>query len=91
MSRCSCMAKYFFVQLHVLPLGVLCLVLGTQWISTSCIINWDFKHLTMKFAYGSSHIVLHAWLSKRLELHEDRKNCRIACRIVWDPSNPTKM
>lgn len=35
------------------------LVLGTQWISTLCIINRDFKHLTVEFAYGSRHIVLH--------------------------------
>ena len=27
---------------------------------------------------------------KHLESHKDHKNCRIACRIVWDPTDPTK-
>ena len=48
----------FFVQLHVLPLGGCDLVLGTQWLNTLGITNWDFKHLTMGFQYGSNHIVL---------------------------------
>lgn len=48
----------FFVQLHVLHLGGCDLVLGTQWISTLGIINWDFKHLTMGFQYCSNRIVL---------------------------------
>ena len=48
----------FFVQLHVQPLGGCDLVLGTQWLNTLGIINWDFKHLTMGFQYGSNQIVL---------------------------------
>ena len=38
----------FMVQLHVLPLGVCEVVLGTYWLSTLGVRNWDFKLLTMK-------------------------------------------
>ena len=40
----------FMVQLHVLPLGGCDLVLGTQWLSTMGVINWDFKHLSLLFS-----------------------------------------
>ena len=38
----------FMVQLHVLPLGVCEVVLGTYWLITLGVLNWDFKLLTMK-------------------------------------------
>ena len=38
----------FMVQLHVLPSGVCEVVLGTYWLITLGVLNWDFKLLTMK-------------------------------------------
>ena len=51
--------QVFMIQLHVLPLGGCDLVLGTQWLSTLGVINWDFKHLSMEFTYASKQVVLY--------------------------------
>lgn len=69
------------------------LVLGTQWISTSCIINWDFKHLTMEFAYGSRHIVLHGIKAQptRSKLQDGAKFFREPTRKVIDSSDSSSM
>ena len=48
----------FMVQLHVLPLGGCDLVLGTQWLSTMGVINWDFKHLSIIFTYAGKQVLL---------------------------------
>ena len=49
----------FLVQLHVLPMGGCDLILGTQWLSTLGVIQWDFKLLTMCFLYGQNSVLLH--------------------------------
>ena len=33
--------------------------LGTQWLSTLGVIQWDFKLLTMCFTYGQKTVLLH--------------------------------
>ena len=42
----------FLVHLHVLLMGGCDLVLGTQWLGTLGVIQWDFKLLTMSFSYN---------------------------------------
>ena len=49
----------FMVQLHALPLGCCEVVLGTHWLSTLGVINWDFKLLTMEFHHCGKQVVLH--------------------------------
>ena len=49
----------FLIQLHVLPMGGCDLILGTQWLSTLGVIQWDFKLLTMCFLYGRGFVLLH--------------------------------
>ncbi|XP_075665827.1 uncharacterized protein LOC142635577 [Castanea sativa] len=49
----------FLVQLYVLPMGGCDLVLGTQWLSTLGVIQWDFKLQTMCFSYGQNFVLLH--------------------------------
>lgn len=42
----------FLVQLHVLKMGGCDLVLGTHWLVTLGVNQWDFKLLTMSFTYA---------------------------------------
>ena len=35
------------------------LVLGTQWLSTLGVIQWDFKLLVMCFTHGQEAVLLH--------------------------------
>ena len=48
----------FLVQLYVLPMGGCDLIIGTQWLSTLRIIQWDLKLLTMCFLYGQRPVLL---------------------------------
>nr|XP_023885311.1 uncharacterized protein LOC111997457 [Quercus suber] len=48
----------FGVQFHVLTLGGCDAVLGTQWLSTLGIIQWDFQLLTMKIHYKDQQVLL---------------------------------
>ena len=48
----------FMVQLHVLPLEGCEVVLGTYWLSTLGVINWDFKLLTIEFHHWGQQVVL---------------------------------
>ena len=48
----------FLVQLHVFPMGGCDLVLGTYWLSTLGIIQWDFKLLTICFSYEQESMLL---------------------------------
>ena len=48
----------FLVHLHVLPMGGCDLVLGTQWLGTLGVIQWDFKLLTMSFHYAQRKVLL---------------------------------
>ena len=60
------------VQLHVLPMGGCDLVLGTQWLSTLGVIQWDFKLLTMCFTHGQKAVLLHGL--KEAESHIQEGN-----------------
>lgn len=42
----------FLVHLQVLPMRGCDLVLGTQWLGTLGVIQWDFKLLIMSFGYN---------------------------------------
>nr|XP_023879731.1 uncharacterized protein LOC111992135 [Quercus suber] len=48
----------FVVDFNVLQLGGCAVVLGTQWLSTLGAIVWDFKLLTMRFAYLGKGVFL---------------------------------
>ena len=49
----------FLVHLHVLPMGGGGdLALGTQWLGTSGVIQWDFKLLTMRFFHNHRQVLL---------------------------------
>ena len=48
----------FMVHLHVLPMGGCDLVLGTHWLGTLGVIQWDFKLLTMSFYHEHRQVQL---------------------------------
>ena len=48
----------FAVDLNVLPLGDCELVLGTQWLRTLGVIQWDFMAMSMKFQHFSTTVTL---------------------------------
>ncbi|XP_023920704.1 uncharacterized protein LOC112032172 [Quercus suber] len=50
--------EVFLVHLHVLSMGGCDLVLGTQWLETLGVIQWDFKLLTMNFSYDHKQVQL---------------------------------
>ena len=60
----------FLVHLHVLPMGRCDLVLGTHWLGTLGVIQWDFKLLTMSFSYGHRHIQLQGLKSANSQLQD---------------------
>ncbi|XP_023907750.1 uncharacterized protein LOC112019466 [Quercus suber] len=49
---------HFCMDLNVLPLGGCDLVLGTQWLRTLGLIQWDFNLLTMAFQWLGKTVVL---------------------------------
>ena len=55
----------FLVHLHVLLMGGCDLVLGTQWLGTLGVIQWDFKLLTMSFGYNHRQVLLQGLRSTR--------------------------
>ena len=48
----------FIMDLNVLPLGGCDVVLGTQWLYTLGLIQWDFQHLTMEFVLDGKPVLL---------------------------------
>ena len=48
----------FTVDLNVLPLGDYELVLGTQWLRTLGMIQWDFRAMFMKFQHMGTTVTL---------------------------------
>ena len=48
----------FVLDFNVLHLGGCEVVLGTQWLRTLGVINWDFQLLTMKFLYLGKRVFL---------------------------------
>ena len=48
----------FMVHLHVLPMEGCDLVLGTHWLGTLGVIQWDFKLLTMSFYHEHRQVQL---------------------------------
>ena len=46
------------MDLNVLPLGGCDVVLGTQWLYTLGLIQWDFQHLTMEFVLDGKPVLL---------------------------------
>ena len=62
----------FMVHLHVLPMGGCDLVLGTQWLGTLGVIQWDFKMLTMSFGYNHRQVLLQGLRSTRSQLQDGK-------------------
>ena len=60
----------FLVQLHVLQMGGCDLVLGTHWLVTLGVIQWDFKLLTMSFTYAQRQVLLQGLRSTESQLQE---------------------
>lgn len=48
--------EWFHIQFHALTLGECDVMLGTQWLSTLGLIQWDFKLLTMSFSHGGHQV-----------------------------------
>ena len=49
---------HFCMDLNVLPLGGCDLVLGTQWLKTLGLIQWDFNMHTMAFQWHGKSVIL---------------------------------
>ena len=58
----------FLVHLHVLPMGGCDLVLGTQWLGTFGVIQWDFKLLTI--SHNHRQVLLQGLRSTRSQLQD---------------------
>ena len=59
----------FLVHLHVLPMGGGCdLALGTQWLGTFGVIQWDFKLLTI--SHNHRQVLLQGLRSTRSQLQD---------------------
>jgi len=50
--------KEFLMELNVQSLGGCDVVLGTQWLFTHGLIQWDFQKLTMEFNYQGNPILI---------------------------------
>ena len=60
----------FLVHLHVLPMEGCDLVLGTHWLGTLGVIQWDFKLLIMRFSYGHKHVQLQGLKNANSQLQD---------------------
>ena len=60
----------FVVDLNVLPLGDCELVLGTQWLRTLGLIQWDFLTMSMQFQHFGKSITLFGMHPTNLTLQE---------------------
>ena len=56
--RDSAQGHAFVVDLNVQPLGDYELVLGTQWLRTLGVIQWDFMAMFMKFQHLGAIVTL---------------------------------
>ena len=63
----------FKVDLNILPLGDCAVVLGTQWLYSLGLIQWDFKHLTMQFWHEGISVLLKGLQPSRPSLQEGEK------------------
>lgn len=63
----------FKVDLNILPFGDCVVVLGTQWLYSLGLIQWDFKHLTMQFWYEGTFVPLKGLQPSKPSLQEDKR------------------
>ena len=63
----------FKVDLNILPLGDCAVVLGSQWLYSLGLIQWDFNHLTMQFWYEGISVLLRGLQPSRPSLQEGEK------------------
>ena len=61
------------MDLTILPLGDCAVVLGTQWLYSLGLIQWDFKHLTMQFWYEGISVLLKGLQPSKPSLQEGEK------------------
>ena len=60
----------FLVDLNALPLGDYELVLGTQWLRTLGMIQWDFLAMSMQFQHLLTFVTLFGMHSTDLTLQD---------------------
>ena len=75
------------------------LVLGTQWLRTLGVIQWDFKLLTMCFTHGQKAVLLHGLKEVGSHIQEGNKFLKelvkrglvlqIACHTIANFTNQT--
>ena len=75
------------------------LVLGTQWLSTLGVIQWDFKLLTMCFTHGQKAVLLHGLKEAGSHIQEGNQFLKepvkrglvlqIACNTTGNSTNQT--
>ena len=70
----------FKVDLNILPLGDCAVVLGTQWLYSLGLIQWDFKHLTMQFWYEGISVLLKGLQPSKPSLQEGEKFLTLAVK-----------
>jgi len=63
----------FLMDLNVLSLGGCDVVLGTQWLYTLGLIQWDFQHLTMEFVLDGKPVLLKGLQPSGLDFQESKK------------------
>ena len=57
-SCCKGMSSWYTCMCCQLGGGGCDIVLGTQWLGTSGVIQWDFKLLTMRFFHNHRQVLL---------------------------------
>lgn len=64
------MHHMFSMDLNVLPLGDCELVLGTQWLKTLGLVQWDFLKMSMQFLHFGTTITLNGMHTNDSTLQE---------------------